>query len=136
MSSLINISYLLSCVLLILSIRSLASPKTAKTGNLLGIIGITSIIATSFISLKIPNIPLTIAIIILGAGIGVYSSMKVKITVLPQMIAVFNGLGGLAAVCIALSETLSSSQKFLDNMNIKNVYLPTRRAKAAYLLRA
>ena len=115
MSSLINISYLLSCVLLILSIRSLASPKTAKTGNLLGIIGITSIIATSFISLKIPNIPLTIAIIILGAGIGVYSSMKVKITALPQMIAIFNGLGGLAAVCIALSEALSFSQKFIDN---------------------
>ena len=115
MSSLINISYLLSCVLLILSIRSLASPKTAKTGNLLGIIGITSIIVTSFISLKIPNLPLTITIIILGAGVGVYSSMKVKITALPQMIAIFNGLGGLAAVCIALSEALSFSQKFLDN---------------------
>ena len=115
MTTFVNISSLLSCLLLILSIRSLSSPKTARLGNLLGIVGISIIIITSFISLKTPNLVLTISIIMLGAYIGIYSSLKVKITSLPQMIAIFNGLGGLAAVCIAISEAISLSQNFIDN---------------------
>ena len=115
MTSFVNASYLLSCLLLILAIRSLAAPRTARIGNWLGMLGMAIAIIAAMISLKLPNYPLTITVIVLGAAVGIYSAFKVKITALPQMIAAFNGLGGLSAVCIALSEVLSSSPKTFDN---------------------
>ena len=84
---LLPFSYLLASVLFILSIRGLASPKTAREGNLLGMLG------------------MTIAIII-----TLYFALKVKMTSLPQMIAAFNGLGGLSAVFISLAEILAGSE--------------------------
>lgn len=115
MSALINTSYLLACFLMIVSIRSLAAPHTARRGNILGMAGMTLAVVAAVMALKLPNYPLVVLIIILGAAVGTYSALKVKITALPQMIAAFNGLGGLAAVCIALSEVISSSPKNLDN---------------------
>ena len=115
MSALINTSYLLACFLMIVSIRSLAAPHTARRGNILGMAGMALAVAAAAMALRLPNYPLVVLIIILGAAVGTYSALKVKITALPQMIAAFNGLGGLAAVCIALSEVISSSPKNLDN---------------------
>ena len=111
MSALINTSYLLACFLMIVSIRSLAAPHTARRGNILGMAGMALAVVAAVMALKLPNYPLVVLIIILGAAVGTYSALKVKITALPQMIAAFNGLGGLAAVCIALSEVISSSPK-------------------------
>ncbi len=106
--------YLLSACLFILSIRSLSSPQTARKGNLLSIIGMfLSIIAT----LSMPNIHdylwIMVAIVI-GGGIGIYSALKVKMTSLPQMVAIFNGLGGLSAVFISLAEITTSPEHYIE----------------------
>lgn len=110
-----NLLYLSCSFLLILSIRMLSSPKTAFKGNLLGIAGIITAIATCLIYSEAPNKLLISFITIFGALIGIYSGTKVKITALPQMIAVFNSFGGLSAVCISVSEQLSSSTQYLMN---------------------
>ncbi len=114
-NSLLLISYLLSAVLFILSIRSLAAPDTARKGNLLGIFGmILAIVATLFSSLVSDTLWVGLALIV-GALIGSYFALKVKMTALPQMIAAFNGLGGLSAVLIALAEILSGSALYVEN---------------------
>ena len=109
MNILTNISNLTACIFLILAIRSLASPQRARRGNLIGITGLGLALATSFFSLDLPRPTTTFIIILLGACSGIYAALKVKIQNLPQMIAAFNGLGGLAAVCIALSEIIADS---------------------------
>ncbi len=114
-NSLLLISYLLSAVLFILSIRSLAAPDTARKGNLLGIFGmILAIVATLFSSLVSDTLWVGLALIV-GALIGSYFALKVKMTALPQMIAAFNGLGGLSAVLISLAEILSGSALYVEN---------------------
>ena len=110
-----NLLYLSSSFLLILSIRMLSSPKTAFKGNFYGIIGILIAIISSLIFTEITNKLLLSIIIISGAFIGIYSGQRVKVTALPQMIAVFNSFGGLSAVCISLSEQLSFSTQYLMN---------------------
>ena len=110
-----NLVYILACLLMILSIRSLSSPRTARFGNLLGILGMLLAIVATLSVQRFPSILFSLTAILLGAILGIYSAFKVKITSLPQMIAAFNCLGGLAAVCIALAEVLSSSPKLFDN---------------------
>ena len=110
-----NLLYLSSSFLLILSIRMLSSPKTAFKGNFYGIIGVLLAISSSLIFTEIGNKLFLSFIIISGAFVGIYSGQKVKITALPQMIAVFNSFGGLSAVCISLSEQLSFSTQYIMN---------------------
>lgn len=108
-------SYLLSSILLILSIRGLASPRTARRGCLLGFLGMLLAIATTISLPSVHHRILPIVIILAGGGVGIYSAIKVKMTSLPQMIAAFNGLGGLAAVLIAIAEIIGGSSAYFDN---------------------
>ena len=111
-----NILYILACFLMILSIRFLSSPKTARWGNISGIIGMSFAIIGAFIFLKLADIIMLAIIVSTGGIIGIYSGLKVKLTALPQMIAIFNGLGGLAAVCISISETIYSQTSYFNNI--------------------
>ena len=88
--------YLLAAVLFILSIRGLSAPRSARLGNFLGIAGMTLAIVAALA--LIPPERLLPVVLALAAGgvIGVVSGQKVRMTALPQMIAAFNGLGGLA----------------------------------------
>lgn len=115
MSQLQNLSYLSACFLLILSIRSLASPRTAVLGNWLGMLGMAVAIAASASSLGFVALAISFIVILLGGIIGIYFALKVKMTSLPQMVAVLNGLGGISAVCIALAAILSFSPNLFDN---------------------
>ncbi len=106
---------LLSGILFILSIRGLSSPKTARQSNLLGIVGmIIAVTATLFSPAISGNYAKIIMAIILGGAIGTFSALKVKMTALPQLIAILNGLGGLAAVFISSAEILSGSPAHLE----------------------
>ena len=112
----VNISYLIANTCMILAIKMLSAPQTARKGNLIGIMGMFWAIAAALISLHLSSYILPIIIIALGAGVGISIACKVKITALPQMIAALNGLGGLAAVFISLSEVISSSQNNVSNI--------------------
>ena len=106
---------IISATMFILAIRGLASPQTARQGNLLGIVGMIIAISTTIASPQINDWLLPLFIMIIGGIIGIYIALNVKMTDLPQMIAIFNGLGGLSAVLIALAEIISGSNNRIDN---------------------
>lgn len=105
--------YLFSASLFILSIRGLASPQTARLGNALGISGMFLAVVATILMLPAQNDLWIVLSLAAGAVIGTFSGLKVKITALPQMIAAFNGLGGLSSLLIGLSEILYDSSKIL-----------------------
>ena len=111
----ISFSYLLASILFILAIRGLASPRTAKNGNLAGIAGMVIAVAATFGSPDVKEYLLILAVLIAGGIIGTFCALKVKMTALPQMIAAFNGLGGLAAVFISLSEVTAGNPTRLES---------------------
>ena len=114
-SYLLPCSYLLSAILFIISIRGLASPQTARQGNLLGLLGMIIAITTTLFSPLVQEFYWIIAAIALGGILGTISAFKVKMTSLPQMIAAFNGLGGLSAVFIAIAEILAGTPTLLES---------------------
>jgi NAD(P) transhydrogenase subunit beta len=108
--ALIDLSYLISAVLLIVSIQWLGSPKTARLGNQLAAGGmLLATIATFFAARIDQNYVLIIIAIILGSAPGYYLAMRVQMTAMPQMVAVFNGLGGAASAFVGVGEFLGVS---------------------------
>lgn len=96
--------YLLVGCLFIISIRKLASPQTARTGNWLGMGAMLLAVIATLGILPEQNHLWILAAIIAGGFVGIFSGLKVKITALPQMIAAFNGVGGLSSVLIGMAE--------------------------------
>lgn len=103
MSSLIAFSYLVSAVLFILSLYGLSSPKTSRLGNNFGMAGMALAIITTFFLPQVQNIVAIIIAIAIGGGIGWAVARKVKMTAMPQLVAGFHSLVGLAALLIAAS---------------------------------
>ena len=96
-----SLLYLSSSVCFILAIRGLSSPDTANLGNLFGILGMMLAIATTLAMPIILSYELIIIGILLGGGIGTILALKTKMTALPQLVASFNSLVGLAACFVA-----------------------------------
>jgi NAD(P) transhydrogenase subunit beta len=100
----INLMYVVAAVGLILGIKGLSHPATARRGNFLAAAGMTIAVAFTFASPAIDEFWLIAVGIGVGAVIGAVSARKVKMTAMPQMVALFNGVGGGAAALIAASE--------------------------------
>ena len=96
-----SLLYLSSSACFILAIRGLSSPDTANLGNLFGILGMMLAIATTLAMPIILSYELIIIGILLGGGIGTILALKTKMTALPQLVASFNSLVGLAACFVA-----------------------------------
>ena len=93
--------YLISSVLFVLALRGLSSPTTARQGNLFGIVGMLIAVATT---LAMPNVLsyTTIAIaVLIGGAAGTFIALRIQMTALPQLVAAFHSLVGLAAVFVA-----------------------------------
>lgn len=101
MSNLSALAYLVASVCFILALKGLSSPVTARRGNLLGITGMAIAIVTTFFQPAITNQVLIIAGILIGGSIGAVIALKIKMTAMPQLVAAFHSLVGLAAVLIA-----------------------------------
>lgn len=113
--TILSASYLVASILFIFAIRGLASPVTARRGNLLGILGMIIAVAVTLCSPLVEEVYWILGAIVVGGIIGVISAVKVKMTSLPQMIAAFNGLGGLSSVFIALAEIIAGSNSYLES---------------------
>ena len=96
-----SLLYLLSSVCFVLAIRGLSAPDTANRGNLFGILGMVLAIATTLAMPIILSYELIIIGILLGGGIGTILALKTQMTALPQLVAAFNSLVGLAACFVA-----------------------------------
>jgi NAD(P) transhydrogenase subunit beta len=100
----INLAYLVASVGLIIGIKRLSSPATARSGNVIAAIGMAIAIVFTLLSPQIDSYWLIIAGVAVGTVIGVASARMVKMTAIPQMVALFNGVGGGAAALIAAAE--------------------------------
>ncbi|RTK92250.1 MAG: NAD(P)(+) transhydrogenase (Re/Si-specific) subunit beta [Rickettsiales bacterium] len=104
---LIEFSYLISAICFIFALKGLSSPKSARYGNIIGIIGMAMALYATFcipgFSYKIPLL-ITIAI---GGLIGAIIAQKIPMTAMPQLVAGFHSLVGLAAVLVAVAALIS-----------------------------
>jgi NAD(P) transhydrogenase subunit beta len=100
----INLMYVVAAVGLILGIKGLSSPGTARRGNIIAAIGMLIAVAFTFASPAIDDYWLIVLGIAVGTVIGLISARRVRMTAMPQMVALFNGVGGGAAALIAASE--------------------------------
>jgi NAD(P) transhydrogenase subunit beta len=100
----INLVYAVAAILLIVGIKRLSSPATARSGNVVAAVGMTIAVVVTFFSPEIDSYGLILVGIAVGSVIGVASARLVRMTAMPQMVALFNGVGGGAAALIAVSE--------------------------------
>jgi len=111
-----NLLYLLAVVLFILGLKGLSHPKTAVRGNILGAIGMFIAVITTIVAERIVSFEWIIVGIVLGAIIGSTLAIRIKMTAMPQLVALFNGLGGVSSVLVA-SNSLLISGMFMSRTN-------------------
>ncbi len=104
MSTITNIVYLLSAVLFIIGLKNLGSPKTARRGNLLAMIAMLLAVVVTLLNKQILDFTYIIVGLIVGSAIGAIGARKVQMTDMPQLVAIFNGLGGGASALVASAE--------------------------------
>jgi len=96
--------YLAAAVCFILALKGLSGPKTARNGNLIGAVAAVVACALPFFYADLDHVPLILAAVAVGTAVGVYGARTVQMTQMPQMVALFNGVGGGAAALVALLE--------------------------------
>ncbi|MGO4491051.1 NAD(P)(+) transhydrogenase (Re/Si-specific) subunit beta [Arthrobacter sp. 2YAF22_2] len=96
--------YLLAAVCFILALKGLSSPRTARRGNAIGAAGAVVAVLTVFLSARLENVPLILAAIAVGTALAVPVARRVQMTQMPQLVALFNGVGGGAAALVAVLE--------------------------------
>jgi NAD(P) transhydrogenase subunit beta len=99
------ILFLITGVLFILALRGLSSPETSRTGNLFGILGMVLAVIVSILSVDIifSNLIYFIVALTIGGTIGSFIAFRIPMTAMPQLVAGFHSLVGLAAVLVAIS---------------------------------
>jgi proton-translocating NAD(P)+ transhydrogenase subunit beta len=99
--SLSALLYLVASICFIMALRGLSSPETARGGNLYGIAGMVIAVLTTLAAPEVVSYWLILLGIVIGGAIGAYIALRIQMTALPQLVAAFHSLVGLAAVCVA-----------------------------------
>ena len=113
----VSIGYLLSAALFIFGLKKLGHPRTAPFGNQLGATGMLVAVITTILSMQLAGGAEWILIgagLVIGSLIGYWLAVKVEMTGMPELVAMFNGFGGAASALVALSEIW----KYLENAEI------------------
>ena len=108
-ANLLAIFYLISGILFILALRGLSSPETSRQGNFFGIIGMAIAITVTFLAIDnfSSGFLYVILFLLIGGSIGAYIAFKIPMTAMPELVAGFHSLVGLAAVLVAISAFIS-----------------------------
>jgi NAD(P) transhydrogenase subunit beta len=99
--------YLIAAICFIMALRGLSSPTTSRGGNLYGIVGMVIAIGVTVATPGVVSPWLIIAGLIIGGAVGTFVAMRIQMTALPQLVAAFHSLVGLAAVFVAAAAFLS-----------------------------
>jgi H+-translocating NAD(P) transhydrogenase subunit beta len=115
-SNLYSLIGLVAAVCFILALKGLSSPKGARRGNIIGAIGATIATVVVFfyndpVDGGLKNLPLILGAILFGVIVGVPAARKVQMTAMPQLVALFNGVGGGAAALVAIVEYIHLGDK-------------------------
>jgi NAD(P) transhydrogenase subunit beta len=100
----VQLVYLACAVCFILALKGLSGPRTARIGNIVGAVAAVVAVVVPFVYLDLEHVPLILLAIAVGTAGGVVGARKVQMTQMPQMVALFNGVGGGAAALVALLE--------------------------------
>lgn len=101
------IAYLVAGICFILALRGLSSPATSQRGNRLGMIGMGIAVATTLAIHRIASLPEIIGAIALGGAIGLVTARRIQMTAMPQLVAAFHSLVGMAAVLVGAAAFLN-----------------------------
>ena len=103
------IFYLISGVLFILALRGLSSPETSRRGNFFGILGMAIAITVTFLSIEnfSSGFIYVLILLLIGGSVGAFIAFKIPMTAMPELVAGFHSLVGLAAVFVAISAFLN-----------------------------
>src|SRR5688500_7444963 len=100
----LEVAYLVAAAMFIVGLRRLSSPATARSGNQIAAIGMAIAVFVTLFDPKVQNPTYIIVGSIIGGGIGYVLARGVEMTAMPQMVALFNGMGGGAAMLTSTSE--------------------------------
>ena len=103
----VALAYLVSGVLFILALRGLSSPASSRRGNRFGMAGMLIAVVTTLVTHEIASLPEILAAIAIGGGIGFVIARRIAMTAMPQLVAAFHSLVGLAAVLVGAAAFLN-----------------------------
>ncbi len=95
------LAYLVASVLFIMALRGLSSPESSRKGNIYGIVGMAIAIATTVVRPDVVSYGWILGGIVLGGGVGTMIALRIKMTAMPELVAAFHSLVGMAAVMVA-----------------------------------
>ncbi|RZO98217.1 MAG: NAD(P)(+) transhydrogenase (Re/Si-specific) subunit beta [Gammaproteobacteria bacterium] len=112
----VNLSYILASMLFIFGLKMLGSPETARRGNLISSSGMLLAVIVTLLDQSIVDYRWIIGGLCIGASIGYLAATRVKMTSMPEMVALFNGFGGIASLLVGSAE-------YLDSVNQNSSFL-------------
>jgi NAD(P) transhydrogenase subunit beta len=125
--TIIDVAYLIAASTFVLALKGLSSPKRARQGTIVGAVGMAIAVAATFFHQEngegLKNIVPMVIAMVLGVVIAVPMSRFMKMTSMPQLIAIFNGVGGGAAALVAITEFLHQDVKTLPTYVVLEVVL-------------
>lgn len=107
MNLIIDGTYLIAASLFIFGLKLLGSPATARRGNLLASAGMLIAVVVTLLDQEILNYVMILIGVVIGSAIGAVLAKQIRMTAMPQMVAIFNGFGGGASALISISEFLN-----------------------------
>ena len=108
-SVIINLTYLLSSVMFIYGLKGLTHPRTAVRGNLTGALAMLLAVVVTLVDRRIISYEVIIIGVVIGALVGAILALKIQMTDMPQLVALFNGFGGGASVFVAGAALIESN---------------------------
>jgi len=109
---LVTVSYIGATILFILSLGGLSNPETARRGNFYGIAGMTIAILATVLGPKVTSYVPIIAAMAIGGSVGIFAAIKVKMTEMPELVALMHSLVGLAAVLVGFANYIDPTTGF------------------------
>ena len=120
-ANLLAIFYLVSGVLFIMALRGLSSPETSRQGNFFGILGMAIAIGVTILSAGnfSTGFFYLVIFLLIGGSIGAFIAFKIPMTAMPELVAGFHSLVGLAAVFVAIGAFLNPTAFNLGNISCR-----------------
>ena len=122
----VALAYLAAGALFILALRGLSSPATSRRGNRFGMFGMLIAVTTTLVTHGLASLPEIVGAIAIGGGVGFVIARRIQMTAMPQLVAAFHSLVGLAAVLVAVSAYLNPRAFGILDANWLDIELQSR----------
>ncbi len=109
--TILDLCYLVAAITFILALKGLSNPKGARSGNFIAMAGMALAIGATFFTPGLTHIALIVIAMVIGIVIGIPAARFVKMTAMPQLVAIFNGVGGGAAALVSITTFIGTNSK-------------------------